>query len=68
MNTKHCKVCQKEIHPKRVALGYRTTCVDHSSAERYTGIVAAGSKNDFEVQIIKDPEIGRKLVQLSNIY
>jgi hypothetical protein len=61
-------VCQKEIHPKRVALGYGTTCVDHSSAERYTGIVAAGSKNDFEVQIIKDPEIGRQLVQLSNIY
>jgi hypothetical protein len=68
MNTKYCKVCQKEIHPKRVALGYGTTCVDHSSAERYTGIVAAGSKNDFEVQIIKDPEIGRQLVQLSNIY
>jgi len=68
MNTKYCKVCQKEIHPKRVALGYGTTCVDHSSAERYTGIVAAGSKNDFEVQIVKDPEIGRQLVQLSNIY
>jgi hypothetical protein len=68
MNTKYCKVCQKEIHPKRVALGYGTTCVDHSSAERYTGIVAAGSKNDFEIQIIKDPEIGRQLVQLSNIY
>ena len=68
MNTKYCKVCQKEIHPKRVALGYGTTCVDHSSAERYTGIVAAGSKNDFEVQIIKDPEIGRQVVQLSNIY
>ena len=68
MITKYCKVCQKEIHPKRVALGYGTTCVDHSSAERYIGIVAAGSKNDFEVQIIKDPEIGRQLVQLSNIY
>jgi hypothetical protein len=68
MNTKYCKVCQKEIHPKRVALGYGTTCVDHSSAERYTGIVAAGSKNDFEVQIIKDSKIGRKLVRLSNIY
>jgi hypothetical protein len=68
MSNKYCKVCQKEIHPKRVALGYGTTCVDHSSAERYTGIIAAGSKNDFEVQIIKDPEIGRQLVQLSNIY
>lgn len=68
MITKYCKVCQKEIHPKRVALGYGTTCVDHSSAERYTGIVAAGSKNDFEVHIIKDPEIGKRLIEMSRIY
>jgi hypothetical protein len=68
MNKKYCVVCQKLIPEGRVKLGYSTTCVDHSSAERYTGIVAAGSKNDFEVQIIKDPEIGRQLVQLSNIY
>jgi hypothetical protein len=49
-------------------MGYRTTCVDHSTAERYTGIVAAGSKNDFEVHVIKDPEVAKKLVELSNIY
>lgn len=65
---KYCKVCGTEIHPKRVALGYSTSCVNHSTAERYTGIVAAGSKNDFEVHVIKDPELGRKLVELSNIY
>jgi hypothetical protein len=68
MEKKFCKVCQKEIHPKRVALGYSTTCVDHSTSERYTGIVAAGSKNDFEVHVIKDPEMGKRLVQMSNIY
>jgi len=65
---KYCKVCGTEIHPKRVALGYSTSCIKHSTAERYTGIVAAGSKNDFEVHVIKDPELGKRLVDMSNIY
>lgn len=68
MTKKFCKVCNKEIHPLRVKLGYNATCVDHSTAEKYTGIVAAGSKNDFEVHVIKDAEVAKKLVQLSNIY
>jgi len=34
-NKKYCKVCNAEIHPKRVALGYSTTCVNHSTAERF---------------------------------
>jgi hypothetical protein len=68
MNNKYCKVCGTEIHPKRVALGYSTSCVKHSTAERYTGIVAAGSKNDFEVHVIKDPEVGKKLVDMSAVY
>lgn len=68
MNKKYCKVCGTEIHPKRVALGYSTSCVKHSTAERYTGIVAAGSKNDFEVHVIKDPEVGKKLVDMSAVY
>lgn len=66
--TKYCKVCGTEIHPKRVALGYSTTCVNHSTAEKYTGIVAAGSKNDFEVHVIKDQEVAKELVKMSNIY
>jgi hypothetical protein len=65
---KYCKVCGTEIHPKRVALGFSTTCVNHSTASKYTGVVAAGSKNDFEVHIIKDPETAKKIVELSNIY
>jgi hypothetical protein len=65
---KYCKVCGTEIHPKRVELGYSTSCVKHSTAERYTGIVAAGSKNDFEVHVIKDPELGKRIVGMSNIY
>ena len=66
--TKYCKVCGIEIHPRRVALGYSTTCVNHSTASKYTGVVAAGSKNDFEVHVIKDPEIAKELVKMSNIY
>lgn len=67
-NNKYCKVCGELIHPKRVELGYGSTCVKHSTASRYTGIVAAGSKSDFEVHVIKDPEMAKKLVELSNIY
>lgn len=66
--TKYCKVCGTEIHPRRVALGYSTTCVNHSTASKYTGVVAAGSKNDFEVHVIKDPEVAKELVKMSNIY
>lgn len=66
--TKYCKVCGTEIHPRRVALGYSTTCVNHSTSSKYTGVVAAGSKNDFEVHIIKDPEVAKELVKMSNIY
>jgi hypothetical protein len=65
---KYCKMCGTEIHPKRVALGYSTSCIKHSTAERYTGIVAAGSKNDFEVHVIKDSKIAKELVKMSNIY
>ena len=66
--TKYCKVCGDQIHPRRVQLGYTTTCVNHSTAERYTGIIAAGSKNDFEVHVVKDPEVAKELVKMSNIY
>ena len=65
---KHCKVCGDKIHPKRVLLGYKDTCVNHSSAARYTGVVVAEGKTGDSIQIIKDPEVGRKLVELSNVY
>lgn len=65
---KYCKVCGTEIHPRRVALGYSTTCVNHSTASKYTGVVTAGSKNDFEVHVIKDPEIAKELVKMSGVY
>ncbi len=63
-----CKVCNQTIHPKRVALGYPDTCVNHSTAARYTGLVVADGKSGDQIQVIKDPEIGKKLVGLSNVY
>lgn len=68
MNKKYCIVCQKLIPEGRIKLGYSTTCVNHSTASKYTGIVAAGSKNDFEVHVLKDPEVAKQLVKMSNIY
>lgn len=64
----YCKVCQSEIPQKRVELGYGDTCVNHSSAQRYTGIIASSGKSDYEIAIVKDPEQARHLVELSNIY
>ena len=63
-----CKVCQEEIHPLRVKMGYTTSCVNHSTSTKYTGIVVADHKTGDAIQVIKDPEIGRQLVSLSNVY
>lgn len=68
MSKKYCKVCGTEIHPKRVELGYGTTCVNHSKTERYTGVIAADGKTDYEIHIIKDPELAKHITELSNIY
>jgi len=65
ISKKYCKVCSSETHPKRVALGYSTTCVNHSTAERFTGHLVVDGKTDYSIQIIKDPEVGRKLKQLA---
>lgn len=65
--SKHCKICHEEIHPLRAKYGYNT-CVAHSNATRYTGIVVADHKTADSIQVIKDPEVGRKLMQLSNVY
>lgn len=65
ISKKYCKVCSKEIHPKRVALGYPDTCVDHSTAQKFTGHLVVDGKTDYSIQIIKDPEVGKKLKQLA---
>ena len=64
----NCKVCGVSIPERRVKLGYKDTCVNHSTQQRYTGLVSAVGKTDYEVVIVKDPEVAKHLVSLSNIY
>jgi hypothetical protein len=62
---KYCKVCNKEIPERRVKLGYRDTCVEHSNAFRYVGLVAASGKCDYEISIIRDKETAEHMQRLS---
>lgn len=68
MKKSYCKVCQSEIPQKRVDLGYKDTCVNHSSSQRYTGVVSSSGKSDYEIAVIRDPEQAKYIVGLSNIY
>ena len=63
---RHCKVCQAVIPQKRVDLGYTTTCVNHSSTERYSGLVVADAKATTWIQVLKDPEVARHITALSS--
>lgn len=60
-----CKICNAPIHEKRVAMGYKTTCVQHSSAQKYSGNVVADSKATTWIEVIKDPETAMHIRQLS---
>jgi hypothetical protein len=62
---KYCKVCQKEIPAKRVALGYKDTCVDHSNAFKYVGFVAGANKVDYEISIVRDLETAKHMQKLT---
>jgi hypothetical protein len=62
---KYCRVCGTEIPIGRVKLGYSTSCVNHSSAERYTAFIAADQKTDYETHIVRDPEVAKKMAKLS---
>jgi len=64
--SRFCKVCEVEINPRRVALGYKDTCPEHSTASRYVGLVVAEGKTDYEVQILRDPETIRDVYRLSS--
>lgn len=61
---KFCKVCNKEIPAKRVELGYKDTCVEHSNAFKYVGVVAASGKCDYEISIIRDKETAEHMQKL----
>jgi hypothetical protein len=61
---KYCKVCNKEIPQKRVELGYRDTCVEHSNVFKYVAFVAAEGKTDYAVSIIRDQDTAEHMEQL----
>lgn len=73
---RYCKVCNTLIHPKRVQLGYKDACVNHSSTAKFVGLLVTEGKESEEVssiQVIRDPglvkEIDRlKSVSVSDIY
>jgi hypothetical protein len=61
---KYCKVCQKAIPEKRVQLGYKDTCVEHSDAFKYVSFVAGAGKVDYEICIVKDQETAEHMKRL----
>lgn len=65
---RYCKTCGTEIHPKRVALGYKDTCVNHSTTERYAGRVTETDTETYEIQIIRNPQTAKELDRLENAY
>ena len=64
MTNKYCKVCEALIPEKRVQLGYRDTCVEHSSTFKYVGFVAGSGEAEYEVSIVKDPETAQHMQKL----
>lgn len=65
---KYCKVCGVEIHPKRVQLGYKDTCVNHSTTEKYAGRIMETDTETYEVQVIKNPQTAKELERLASIH
>ncbi len=59
-----CKICNALIHPKRVELGYKDTCVKHSQSSRYSGFMTSDGKDTRGIQIIKDPKVAERLHML----
>lgn len=61
---KYCKVCDAVIPQKRVDLGYKDTCVEHSEAFKYVGFVASSGKVDYEISIVRDKETAEHMQRL----
>lgn len=60
----YCKICGKEIHPKRVQLGYKRYCTEHSDVYKYTGLVVAENDADYRIDIIRDEETAKDIERL----
>lgn len=64
MNKSYCKVCGTEIHPKRVALGYKDSCVNHSTTSKFTGMVVADHKSTTWLNVFRDPATAKHATRL----
>lgn len=60
----YCKVCSQQIPEGRIRLGYKETCVEHSSASKYAGFVSGVGKVDYEISIVRDPETAKHMQKL----
>lgn len=65
---KYCKICNVEIPPRRVALGYKTTCVLHSEEEMFTSFISATAKTDYETIIVRDKESAKQIKTIAYTY
>lgn len=61
----YCKVCGCPIPQKRVELGYKDTCVNHSEAFKYVGFVAVGGKVDYEISVVRDKDTAEHMQRLA---
>ena len=65
----YCKVCNTIIHPKRVQLGYKDTCVTHSETKKFVGLLVTEGKESEEVssiQVIRDPQLAQEIHRLKS--
>lgn len=60
----YCKVCKKAIPQKRAALGYKDSCVEHSTTNKFTGVVVADHKSTTWLNILKDTETAKHVTKL----
>ena len=65
--SRFCKVCSKVIPERRVELGFKDTCVEHSNAFKYVGFVAGAGKVDYEISIVRDKETANRMQHLSEM-
>ena len=60
-------MCSKVIPERRVELGFKDTCVEHSNAFKYVGFVAGAGKVDYEISIVRDRETAVHMQHLSEM-
>ena len=65
--SRFCKVCSKVIPERRVELGFKDTCVEHSNVFKYVGFVAGAGKVDYEISIVRDRETANHMQHLSEM-